>query len=144
GGGLVTGRLGALINRIFFLLHRRSRHVPMSVSGIVALNATIAFWVLTLWLGWWLLYVSDEKSVFETSTNRPASAVEKICFTGYTIFTLGIGDFRPGRDVVWQIATPLMSLTGLFLVTLSITYIIPVVQAVVHKRQLAVYLYYMG
>lgn len=56
-----------------------------------------------------------------TATGNPAGTVERLYFTGYTVFTLGNGDFRPGAGT-WQLATVAATGTGLVLITLAITY----------------------
>lgn len=55
---------------------------------------------------------------------------------GFVVFSLGVGDVVPGSGT-WQIATAGASFLGLFLVTLSITYLVSVVSAAVSRRQLA-------
>ncbi|XVH33461.1 ion channel (plasmid) [Haloferacaceae archaeon DSL9] len=44
-------------------------------------------------------------------------------FTGYTIFTLGNGDFYP-TAANWQVTTVLTSASGLLLITLIVTYVL--------------------
>ncbi|MCX2970137.1 MULTISPECIES: potassium channel family protein [Streptomyces] len=76
-------------------------------------------------------------------TQQPADGWARVYFTGYTLFTLGTGDYVPGT--AWtQVATTLAALTGLFVVTLSITYFVQVVQAVVHKREVAQHIHTLG
>lgn len=53
------------------------------------------------------------------------------------MFTLGVGDFVATSEA-WRLATAVASFSGLFLVTLAITYLISVVSAVVARPALAV------
>lgn len=52
---------------------------------------------------------------------------------------MGLGDYNPS-DGVWQIATVVVSVNGLILFTMAITYIVPVERAADAVRQLAAYL----
>ncbi len=70
-----------------------------------------------------------------SDTNLPADLVGKIYFAGYTIFTLGNGDYQPLGG--WRIVTVIANATSLIIVTLSISYLIPLLSAVVEKRVLA-------
>lgn len=59
------------------------------------------------------------------------------------MFTLGNGDLSPG-DGLWQVATVAATGTGLVLVTLAITYLVPVASAASQRRQLASYIHSLG
>ena len=93
-------------------------------------------WVAALFLGWVLVFASSDGAVRAASTGIPGDLVDRIYFAGYTMLTLGLGDQVPGAGI-WQLATVLATGTGLVLVTLSITYLVPVASAVVQRRQLA-------
>ena len=67
----------------------------------------------------------------------------RVYFVGFTLFTLGNGDYVPGGPA-WRVLTAVASFTGLFLVTLAITYLLPVVQAVAQKRALAGRIHSLG
>lgn len=79
----------------------------------------------------------------QSSTREPAGAVAVVYFVGFTIFTLGLGDFVPA-DGVWQVVTTLASFSGLLPITLAITYLLSVVSAVVSRRSLAVHVHSLG
>lgn len=66
----------------------------------------------------------------------PAGAVDAAYFTGYTLFTLGNGEFQPVGGW-WQIATVVATFSGFAVVSLAVTYIIPVVQAATTRRRTA-------
>lgn len=144
GAGPMTRRLGDGLWMVALGLHRkRASQAPLSVAGVVVVFTVLGAWVALVTAGWVLVFSSDEGAVREAVTGVPGDLVARIYFTGYTVFTLGIGDFRPG-DGVWQIATVLAAGTGLVLVTLSITYLVPVVSAVAQRRQLAGYIWSLG
>lgn len=107
-----------------------------SLFGPAILVLTIVVWVVLLWSGWTLLFSVDDSAIVNTSTNRPGDWADRLYFVGYTVFTLGNGDFSPnGR--VWQLLTVLASGSGFVLLTLVITYIGSVISAVVTKRSFA-------
>lgn len=112
-------------------------------AGAVFLLVTVFLWVLGLWVGWTLVFVADSGAVVSSSTQLPADVWETAYFSGFTIFTLGTGDFVPAGDG-WRITTALASFLGLFLVTLAITYLVSVVSAVVNRRSFAAAVHLLG
>lgn len=134
--GPLTARVGGgvwwLARRLGAGPHSRT----VTAAGPTILLMTIVAWMSMLWVGWWLVFSADVDAVVATASGRPADAWDRVYFAGYTVFTLGVGDFRPsGR--VWQFATGLSVANGLAMVTLAITYSIPVVTAVTERRQQA-------
>jgi hypothetical protein len=65
------------------------------------------------------------------------TVVNKIFYTGYTLSTLGLGDMEPEGNF-WDILTAILSFTGLILISIAITYLIPVVSAEIAKRKISV------
>ena len=114
------------------------RRVPraMPAGGPFVVLATVGVWIVLLWTGYTLLFLADPGAVTTATGGDPASAVSRVYYAGYTLFTLGIGDYVPAPGV-WQVVTVLATLNGLFVATLAITYLVPVVSAVVDRRQLA-------
>ncbi|MBW3663679.1 MAG: two pore domain potassium channel family protein [Actinobacteria bacterium] len=134
--GPLTARVGGglwwLAKRIGAGPHSRI----VAAAGPAILVTTILIWMSMLWVGWWLVFSADVDAVVATASGRPADGWDRVYFAGYTVFTLGVGDFRPsGR--VWQFATGLSVANGLAMATLAITYSIPVVTAVTERRQQA-------
>lgn len=107
-----------------------------SLSGPFILVLSLAVWFALIWAGWTLVFASSESALIDTRNPGPISWSERIYFTGYTIFTLGNGDFAP-RDGVWQLATALATASGMLFVTMSVTYVLSVLDAVSQKRAFA-------
>lgn len=109
------------------------------MTGPVTLVVLVVFWMACTWSGWVLVFSWDGIPVVNAETGQSASLIERVYYIGYTITTVGYGDFRalgtPGR-----IASVLAGFNGLFLLTLAITYSIQVLTAVVEKRRLALLL----
>lgn len=110
-----------------------SSHRLLSLIGPLVLAAAVLLWAVLLWTGWTLLFSADRTALVHANTGTVADLSDRIYFVGYTIFTLGNGDFAPQGDW-WQLATAFASMSGLFLVTLTITYLLTLLQAVVQKR----------
>ena len=144
GGGPVTKRVTSLLWGLALRVYRRwPHHQLLSIAGLAAFLSAVLLWIVLLWAGWLLVFNSSTDAVINAQTRVPADVWERVYFTGFTIFTLGTGDYQPnGRP--WQVLTALASFNGLFLVTFSITYLVPVVQAATHKRYLAVYVSSLG
>lgn len=144
GAGPIARRLASWTWSAALALHRRRpSHARLAFVGV-----TIVFIVLGAWLalalgGWSLVFAATDGAVRNATSGNPAGLVERLYFTGYTLFTLGNGDFKPGSGT-WQIATATAAGTGLILVTLSLTYLVPVASAVAQRRSLASYIHSLG
>lgn len=112
------------------------RHRLLSMTGPLILFGTVVGWVLALWAGWVLLFGADPQSLSDTRNGGHADWVGRIWFVAYAMFTMGNGDFSP-KDGAWQIVAALVNASGMFLVTLAITYLLSVISAVVDKRAFA-------
>ena len=135
GAGPLTARLMAWTWKLMRRTGRRNSRL-FTLSGPVILILSLGVWIVLLWAGWALLFASAENALMDTVNARQISWSELVYYTGYTIFTLGNGDFIP-RDSLWQIVTPLASASGMLFITLSVTYILSVLGAVTQKRAFA-------
>lgn len=135
GAGPLTSRSMAWTWKLLRKLAPRNSRV-LTLAGPVVLVLSFTTWILLLWLGWTFLFASADGAIVDTVDGRQVSWSELLYFTGYTIFTLGIGDFIPqgGR---WQILTAVASASGLLFITLAVTYTLSVLEAVTQKRVFA-------
>lgn len=143
GGGFLTRHVTARMWWLARRLARSPRSWVLKAAGTVVLLATMGTWVLLLWVGWTLVFAAEPGAVLQSSTRAPADLTGTIYFAGFTLFTLGVGDYVPG-DGVWQVLTPVVTLHGLFTVTLSITYLVPVMTAATERRQQALSVWGLG
>ena len=144
GGGPITGRANAWLWDAALALHaRRENHRALSAAGPVLATLTLVSWLVGLWLGWTLVFCGAAEAVVAAKDQSPAGLVERIYFAGYTLTTLGLGDFN-ALGGGWRIATVLTAASGLMLFTMAITYIVPIVDATVTLRQLATYIDGLG
>lgn len=144
GHGLMSGPLSAGVWRALLGLHRLKRSQGLLCAGGPAIIVLFyVVWFGLLWAGWTLVFASADDSVLQGMTKQPADAGELLYFVGFTIITLGVGDYVPQGDL-WQVLTVVASASGFFLVTMIITYVLPVLSAVVHARQLASSIHGLG
>jgi hypothetical protein len=141
--GPLTRRYGHAVDRLLVNVIPHDNHRLLSLSGPVVLFASVLFWALLVWTGWVVLFSADPNALLDPHTKVRATLAGRIYFTGYTMFTLGNGDFAP-QGGFWQIASSLASLSGLFLLTLSVTYVLAVIEAVVAMRSFASQVWALG
>ncbi|RLQ83871.1 two pore domain potassium channel family protein [Planomicrobium sp. Y74] len=135
GAGPITKRVSLL----FWVLLRwlsGGKSSLISLAGPIILIATLLTWILLFWTGWTLLFAADPASFIDTNDNNPISWAERWYVTGYLLFTLGVGDYIM-EEGLWQILAVLTAACGLVFITLGVTYILSVLDAVTQKRAFA-------
>lgn len=135
GAGPVTSRLSLLFWIAIRWMSRGSSKI-ISLAGPVILIATLLTWVALFWTGWTLIFASDPGSFIDTNDNNAISWTERWYVSGYLLFTLGVGDYIM-KEGVWQILAILTAASGLVFITLGVTYILSVLDAVTQKRAFA-------
>ena len=135
GAGPVTSRLMAWTWKGVRSVGSRNSTV-LTLAGPAVLVLGLAVWISLLWGGWTFVFASADVALKDTVNAGPVSWSDLLYFTGYTIFTLGNGDFVPTGSI-WQITTILATASGMLFITLSVTYVLSVLDAVTQKRSLA-------
>ncbi|TWT14340.1 potassium channel family protein [Planomicrobium sp. CPCC 101079] len=135
GAGPVTRRLANVLWRLLRKLGR-DRPQVLSLSGPLILSLTLFSWIFFLWIGWALIFLSDQGSLAGSQNNEYATWSDKLYYTGYLVFTLGNGDFKPTNGI-WQAMTVLATGSGMLFITLAVTYLLSVLNAVTLKRSFA-------
>lgn len=146
GGGPLSTGLARGLWRLAHGLRQwsgSSSTLLLQLAGPGILLSSLLLWIVLLWAGWTLLFSAAPDAVRASQTGGPASLVGRVYFTGYTLSTLGIGNYVPTSGG-WEIATAVASLNGLFLITLSITYLVAVLSAATRKHQLATVIATLG
>lgn len=142
--GPLTKRLAGTLWFILLRLHQCGKgHTMLAAAGVWITISLIAFWTLLAWLGWFLLFCGDPQAVVNGTSKVTADLVERAYYAGYTLTTLGYGDYVPGNNR-WRIAPGLAAANGFFLFTAAITYLFNVVSNVTQKRQLALAMTALG
>lgn len=149
GGGLLTARLSKFL---WSLALRRSRmrgcnpqtaHRHLMIGGYLISLLPFVVWIGLLWAGWAFIFSASPTAVVDAETDMPADPWARLYFTGFTLSTLGTGDYQP-KGPFWQIVTAIASLTGFFLMTFTISCLVPIVAAATQERQLAAYISVLG
>lgn len=144
GAGSVTNHLARGIWKLFFYLSgKNGRSNMLPYAGSVILVTVLLTWILMLWGGLLLMLMAETDSVQNSSTKAWATVTEKLYYAGFTLSTLGVGDFNATSDL-FRIITSVTAFAGLAFITASITYFIPVLQAVGLQSKLSFYIISMG
>lgn len=144
GAGFITKRLSKTIWTVLLAIHKKTGSGKfLEFSGAFILVAILINWLLLIWISASLLFISQPDSLMNVETNSATTIINKIFYTGYTLSTLGLGDIEPDSPF-WDILTSILSFTGLILISIAITYLIPVVSAEILKRRISVYITTLG
>ncbi len=143
GPGPLTARVAPRLWQLALWVYSRTHsHRLLSASAVVIVFALLTVWLLLVLAGWWMVFLSSSSALL-TSTGSPADAMSRLYFMGTSMFTLGNAEFRPGGPI-WQVAILVAGGTGLMLVTLAVTYLVPVASAVSERRAFANYVASLG
>ncbi|WP_080146012.1 ion channel [Marinilactibacillus piezotolerans] len=136
GAGPLSKGLANTIWKFFNKLGQKNPEY-FDFIGPVTLTMTLISWSVLIWLGFAIFFSGDPTSITNTSSpDSPIRWYEQLYYTGFTLFTLGVGDYSP-KAGFWQIVTTLNSAIGILFLTLCASYIISVIDSVVQKRSLA-------
>ena len=140
GGGFLTSYISRMIWK--FLLYLNKNHGAtrvLNLSGMFLIIIILAIWILFLWSGYSFIFCFDDNSVINNTTKIPATVQEKIYYVGYSLSTLGYGDFS-GGNAFWKILSSSISFTGLIIISIAITYLVPINSAEISKRRISTYI----
>jgi len=144
GGGWITSRASHLFWRFFLLLSgRNGKSRILGHAGYLLLIAIVFSWVISLWASFTLVLYGMPGAIVESSTKIPAGFWELVYYSGFSLSTLGMGDYIATTSLV-KLITSFYSFTGLILLTMSVTYFVPVLDAVIVQRKLGVKLRSLG
>lgn len=144
GGGWLTSRLSHMLWNFFRLLSgKNGRSRLLGHAGYILLISIVLVWVFFLWASFISILYAFPGIVIDSTTKNPADLIQLIYYAGFSISTLGMGDYVPATQM-GRILTSVYSYTGLILITMSVTYLIPVLSAVIEQRKLGVKLSALG
>ena len=121
-------------------LHRMAMPGLKGKLGVVVTMGMVAGWIAWMWIGWTCVFMGADDAVVKGATGEPADFWARVYYAGFVFSTLGLGDYEPGGPF-WQVMTALGSTLGFFLVTFSISFLVPLVQAAMFKWNLALNLH---
>ena len=138
GAGIISGKVTSAVSYIFKALYQLTKNKNIYNGQGVAIVVSIELvWVMLLWLSNMIIFISDPQAVVDSTTHQAATSLERFYYTGYLLTTMGNGDYIGGTDL-WKVYAALISFTGLLMITLSISYMVPVLSAVTERRALSI------
>ncbi|MEX0646133.1 MAG: potassium channel family protein [Balneolaceae bacterium] len=144
GAGPVNKITTVGLSSFFLFLTRRLPGLGiLRFSGLCNLLLSLILWVGLLWLGLFLMLVSDSTSVVHSTSGEPADIINKIYFSGYVLSTMGNGDYAPSGEG-WEVIVAFFSFSGFIFLTTAISYLLNITSAVHHKRSLSLYISNLG
>ncbi|MBK6264054.1 hypothetical protein JKA74_03310 [Marivirga sp. S37H4] len=146
----LSGSGSAFITRFLSLISYRILQVGVkligrrvfALSGMIVNLIVLSGWVVLVWIGLFMLFSYTPEAIVNDN-GKIANATERIYFTGYTLSTLGLGNFKPVSPF-YEILTSCFSFFGFVFFTTSMTYLVSVSSAVIHKRSLALSIRNLG
>jgi hypothetical protein len=142
-GGPVTQRLGNGIWWLWRSAVRSPRARLLASAGSFIVFLMLLVWLGGLWVGWTLIFSAEPGAVLHADTGAPADGWARVYFAGFAVYTLGLGDYAPD-GALWQVLTALATINGFVLLTMTVSYLLPVVSAVTERRQHGMQLYGLG
>jgi hypothetical protein len=112
-------------------------------ASVVSLCSSCLMWLLLLWLGWTMIFCGGPRAVVDATTSIPGTLIDRLYFAGYTITTLGLGDFK-AEGAIWKVCTVLASTSGFLILTLFVTYAFSVITALNDRRTLGASVSHLG
>ena len=144
GSGVITGRLRRWVWYVFLKASgRKGSSNILNYAGPVTVVIWLFGWLVLVWLSNALIFLSDPDSIVAASNMRSTTWTEKVYFTGYTLSTLGSGEFIPW-GTGWQLYSSFISFSGFMLVTIALTYLYSVVTNDINRRKTSLKIYHTG
>jgi hypothetical protein len=136
----ITAQKGPIARTVHRIGRQLARRLPgrwRSSAGLVITFAILVSWTLGLWLAWTIALLDPAVQIVETADGTPARGLlDAVYLAGFSIFTLGTGDLGAGTTT-GRLVTVLASGTGLFTVSVEVTYLVALTSAAAHERKTA-------
>lgn len=144
GGGKVTDFLMNRLWRLFlFSGGYDGRRKRLDFAGMYMVVVLVLFWGMNLWVGVFLIFASNPQSIVHADTETAATLAEKFYYAGYVLTTMGLGDFKP-INATWGILSSFFSFLGLVMITLVVSYILPVLSKEIERKQFSLFINNLG
>jgi hypothetical protein len=114
-----------------------------ATAGLFMTIAVVISWTLGLWASWTIALLDPAVELIRTADREPLGPIDTIYLAGFSVFTLGTGDVAPATTV-GRLVTVVAAATGLFTVTLEVTYLLSLTSAAAHERSTARHTYALG
>ncbi|MDP8961755.1 MAG: hypothetical protein M3N32_09100 [Actinomycetota bacterium] len=137
-GGVMVRWLGQAVWRLLIAVDRRLPGPPRLryLGGSIVTLVVVFTWIALTVAGWFLIFSSSRQAVVASPEQFPANGWSRLAYAMYTVFTLGGGGLQ-APTTLWQLLSGVAAGTGLFLITLAITYLMPLTSAASERRRVA-------
>ena len=143
GAGPLTGRIAQGVWRMLLSIRKWVGSDRVLVAGgPLILLAVISVWVLLLIIGWSIVFGRPE-TLLAVQDGQPVPVFGRVRYAASIVIGRGSSAVQPSGSV-YEILEPIAAVSGLTALSLSIAYVLPVVQGVVAKRSLALYMSTLG
>ena len=123
---------------------RRRRHRFLSPVGPLLLPTLITFFILLLLTGFALIYLPRMETQFKIDEAVGGSSIfQAFYFSGATFLTIGYGDITPVSTAM-KLTAVVEAAAGLAIISLTITYLLTVYDALERKRAVALKFYHQA
>jgi hypothetical protein len=142
----LSDRPGPMARTVVGVGRRLVRRLPIGARGTAGLFLSVAVvlsWTLGLWLSWTVALLDPAVALVRAADGTPLGVTETIYLAGFSVFTLGTGDVASATNA-GRLLSVVASGTGLFTVTLEVTYLLSLTQAASHERATARQAYALG
>ncbi|MFV8224317.1 hypothetical protein [Christiangramia aquimixticola] len=145
GAGIIADRVSRFIWRISLkLAGKDGRKEFLRFIGPLVLIFIVIIWILLLWIGNTFIVYSDPEALWSSAEKTfITSFIEKAYFSAYVLSSMGNGDYTPHTDF-WLLYTGFISYTGVVFISLGISFLLPVIEAITLKRQLSILIHNLG
>ena len=141
GAGPLTSWVTTALWRLSLKVTRT--HKTLAIAGFDVVLFTVCLWIGLIWIGWTLVMGMSPHAVVNAATGQPTRFWEQFYVVGTNLITIGTAEYRPD-GAAWHLMATLAAANGFFLVSLIITYLLPLVQAVQQRREISVYISALG
>lgn len=145
GAGFIADRVSRGIWRINLkMTGSNGFNKYLAYVGPLLLLIIVLTWIILLWLGNTLIVYFDPYSLWSTTKNTYIEGFsESAYFTAYVLSSMGNGNYTPASDW-WMFYTGFISYTGVVFISLGISFLIPVIEAVTLKRKICLKINNLG
>ncbi|HET8837462.1 MAG TPA: ion channel [Flavobacteriaceae bacterium] len=140
GFGPISKRLNKIL--AYSILKIRSKTL-FHYSGFIHTMATICLLFGLFLLSVFLVFISGDQMVVHEETHLPATPAQRFYYICYLLSTAGFGKYIPGNSLS-EFFSSIYSFSGFILLTISMAYLISVINSVLLKKELALYISGLG
>ena len=144
GAGIMARGVSSTMASLFLGMNKKTgSRFLFKFSGMTHILFLVFLWIGLLWVGLFLMLMGDPMSVLHAPSGTPAGIINKFYFSGYVLSTLGNGQYIPNGGG-WQVTVAAFSFAGFIFITTAMTYLMNLTTAVIHKRNLSLFISNLG